>query len=28
VSIDDWQEDGRISGGGIVHLSTSIVVKQ
>jgi len=26
--IGDWQKDSRISGGGIVHLSTSIVVKQ
>ncbi len=26
-TVNDWQKDGQISGGGIIHLSTSIVVK-
>ncbi len=27
-TVDDWQKDGRISGGGVVDLSTGIVVKR
>ncbi len=27
-TVDDWQKDGQISGGGVVDLSTSIIVKQ